>query len=192
MQGISTYDTYAEKYVRAVYSALVEVISHYAESDCFNRAPAGGNPRLYYRRRVDEIESIVLQLYGHDALVKKMLSVTRGIKKMICSYDFPGVPQSWYAVNPNLRFYTAGFAILAEAPDFYEKIKNREIGIRLDYYPEQSEAERCFQYFSDRFRENDVYHYNINDFFQRELICTVRTIFDQMKPASAGKGSEIG
>lgn len=173
-------DNFAERCVKAVYSALIKVISEYSLSDCFNRTPDNSDALLYYRRKIDKIEAMIYQLHGHNDLKNKMLSVTDAIKKKICTCDFPGVPSSWYEINPNLKFYTAGFEIMAESPDFYKKIKNRETWIRLEYYPKESEMELCCEYFSALYKksEENNYHYNTDDFFQQELINTVKIIFE--------------
>lgn len=173
-------DNFTEKCVHAVYAALIKLLSEYSASHCFTKAPDDSDSLLYYRGKVDKIESLIKQLHGHNDLKDKMLSVTGAIKKMICTCNFPGVPSLWYKINPNLRFYTAGFCVMVEAPDFYKKIKNRETWIRLDYYPEESELELCYEYFASLYKENDEnhYHYNTDDFFQKELINTVKIIFE--------------
>lgn len=180
-QDILSYENFAEKCVKAVYSALVKVISEYAASDCFNRTPDNSDALLYYRRKMDSIEAMIQQLHGHDDLANEMLSVTHAIKKKICSCDFPGVPSSWYSINPNLRFYTVGFSLMVEDPDFYKKLKNRETWIGLDYYPEESETELGYEYFAALYKnsEDNNFHYNIDDFFQQELINTIKIIFDE-------------
>lgn len=182
-QDILAYDNFAEKCVKAVYSALIKVISEYSSSDCFNRTPDDSDALLYYRRKVDKIDAMIQQLHGHDDLANKMLSVTRAIKRMICTCDFPGVPSSWYSINPNLRFYTAGFSIITETPEFYNKLKSRETWMRLEYYPEESEIEQCYEYFAALYRdsEDNNFHYNANDFFQQELINTIKIIFFDLK-----------
>lgn len=180
-QDVLAYNNFAEKCVKAVYSALVKVVSEYSASDCFNRTPDDSDALLYYRRKVDKIEAMIQQLHGHNDLANKMLSVTYAIKRMICTCDFPGVPSSWYSINPNLRFYTAGFSIMVEAPDFYRKLKNRETWIRLEYYPEESEMELCYEYFAALYKDSEEnnFHYNLNDFFQQELINTIKIIFEK-------------
>lgn len=179
-QDILAYDNFAEKCVKAVYSAIIKVISEYSASDGFNRTPDDSDALLYYRRKIDKIEAMIQQLHGHNDLVNKMLSVTQAIKRMIFTCNFPGVPSSWYSINPNLRFYTAGFSIMVEAPDFYKKLKKRETWIRLEYYPEESEMELCYEYFATLYYESEKsnYHYQVGDFFQQELITTIKTIFE--------------
>lgn len=178
-QNILSYDNFAEKCVSAVYSALIKLLSEYSASDCFNRAPDDSDALLYYRRKVDKIEAMIKQIHGHDALVDDLLSITHDVKRKICTCDFPGVPKLWYFINPNLRFYTAGFTIIAESPDFYQKLKNGKTGFFLDYYPEESEMQECYEYFSKLYKESEEnnFHYNSNDFFQQELINTIKLLF---------------
>ena len=128
---------------------------------------------------MDKIETMIHQLYGYDDLANEMLSVTSAVKRMICTCDFPGVPNTWYTINPNLRFYTAGFSILAEDPDFYKKLKNKEIDLRLEFYPEESEIELCRDYFAALYKdsEDNNFYYDVEDFFQQEVITTIKTIF---------------
>ena len=173
-------DNFTEKCVNAVYSTLIKLLFEYSASHCFTKAPDDSESLLYYRGKVDKIESLIKQLRGHNDLKDKMLSITGAIKKMICTCNFPGVPSSWYKINPNLRFYTAGFCVMVEAPDFYKKIKNRETWSRFDYYTEESEIELCYEYFASLYKKNgeNNYHYNMDDFFQQELINTVKIIFE--------------
>ena len=180
-QDVLAYDNFAEKCVKAVYSSLIKLISEYSLSDCFNRTPDDSDALLYYRRKVDRIESMVKQIHGHDALVDDLLSLVKDIKRMICTCDFPGVPKLWYVINPNLRFYTVGFAIISEAPEFYHKLKNGGTCFTLEYYPEESELEQCYEYFSELYKENEEnnFHYNSSDFFQEELIKTIKLLFEK-------------
>ena len=180
-QDILAYDHFAEKCVKAVYSALIKLLSEYSVSDCFNRTPDDSDALLYYRKKVDKIESMVKQIHGHDALVEDLLSITKDVKRNICTCDFPGVPKHWYLINPNLRFYTVGFKIMVENPDFYKKLKNRETSIWLEYYPEESELEECYEYFYNLNKESEEnnFHYNLNDFFQQELITTIKLLFEK-------------
>ena len=179
-RDILAYSDFAEKCVKAVYSALVKVISEYSASNCYNRTPDDSDALLYYRRKVDEIESMIQQLHGHDELANKMLSVTHAIKRMICTCDFPGVPTSWYEINPNLRFYTVGYELMISNLSLYQKLKKREIKLELEYYPEETEAELCYNYFQARYKDSEKnnFHYNFYDFFQQELIKTIQLIFE--------------
>lgn len=178
-QNILAYDNFAEKCVKAVYSALIKVISEYSASNCFNRTPDDSDALLYYRRKIDKIESMIQQLHGHNDLANKMLEVTYAIKRMICTCDFPGVPNSWYQINPNLRFYTTEFAVITEAPECYKMLKTK--GILMGNQPNSQEIELCYEYFSKLYKESEEnnFHYNINDFFQQELINTIKIIFEQ-------------
>ena len=69
---------------------------------------------------------------------------------------------------------------MVEDPDFYKKLNNRETRTWLDYYPEEAEVELCYEYFSALYKdsEDNNFHYNINDFFQQELINTIKIIFE--------------
>ena len=98
-QDILAYDNFSEKCVKAVYSALIKVVSEYSASDCFNQTPDNSDALIYYRCKMDSIEAMIQQLHGHDDLAKEMLSVTNAIKKKICTCEFPGVPRSWYKIE---------------------------------------------------------------------------------------------
>lgn len=165
--------------IKAIHTELIQLLSTYAASDGFHAAPDGSNPLLYYRRKVDRIESIIHQIYNNDTLVNTLMDVTRAIKYLICSSDFPGIPNNWFSINPNLRFYTAGFTVFFDAPEMYERIKNCELSITLDYYPNLLEITECYHYFKELKNESDNnnYRYNITDFFQQELIRTIKMIF---------------
>lgn len=181
-QNILSYANFTEKCVQAVYSNLIALISEYAESNCFNEAPDNTDSLLHFRRKIDKIESMIHQIHDNRHLVSDLLSVTRAIKRMICTCDFPGVPSCWYKINPNLRFYSASFKILIDSPEIYEQIKNGFLPISLDYYPEHAEIPLYREYFSkmNKANEKSNYHYDENDFFQIELIETIKLIFKKL------------
>jgi hypothetical protein len=172
-------DSLAKDGVKAIYSALINVVSEYSASDGFNIAPDGSDAQLYYYHKIGAIEDLICRFAYEDAI--GMLHVTRSIKEMIRTHDFPGVPNRWYGINPNLRFYTVGFSLIVDAPDFYEKLKNRETWMSLEYYPEESEMELCYEYFAALYKESEENncHYNVDDFFQQELINTIKIIFER-------------
>ena len=178
-QNILSYGNFTEKCVQAVYSNLIALISEYAESNCFNEAPDNADPLLHFRHKIDKIESMVHQIRDNPQLVLDLLSVTRAIKRMICTCNFPGVPNDWYRINPNLRFYSASFKILIESPEKYERIKQGYLPFHLDYYPERAEIPLYREYFAkmNKTNKDNNHHYNENDFFQTELIETVKIIF---------------
>jgi len=180
--NILSYTNFTEKCVQAVYSNLIALISEYAESHCFTQAPDNSDSLLYYRRKIDKIESMIHQIHDNPYLVSDLLLVTRAIKRMICTCDFPGVPSGWYKINPNLRFYSASFKILIESPEIYEQIKNGSLPFYLDYYPERSEIPLYHKYFSkmNKTNEDSNYHYDEDDFFQIELIETIKIIFENL------------
>lgn len=179
-QDILAYDDFAEKCVKAVYSELIKIISEFSASECFNKVPDNSDALLYYRRKIDKAEAMINQIHGHNELVSRMLSVTFALKRMICTHDFPGVPAFWYLINPNLRFYSISFDIMINSPEFYELIKSEDCPISLDYYPDSSEMELFYEYFAKLYKESEDnnFHYNSNDFFQQELIKTIKIIFE--------------
>jgi hypothetical protein len=178
-QNILSYANFTEKCVQAVYSNLIALISEYAESHCFTRTPDSSDSLLHFRCKIDKIESMIHQIYENPQLVSDLLSVTCAIKRMVCTCNFPGVPSSWYKINPNLRFYSASFKILIESPEIYEQIKNDSLPLSLDYYPDCSEIPLYHEYFSKMAKANEDgnYHYSEDDFFQFELIETIKIIF---------------
>ncbi len=178
-KNILSYVDFTEKCVQAVYSNLIALISEYAESNCFNEAPDNTDSLLHFRHKIDKIESMIHQIHNNPHLVSDLLSITRAIKRMICTCDFPGVPSGWYKINPNLRFYSASFKILIESPEIYEQIKNGDFPLSLDYYPKRTEIPLYREYFSkmNKANEDSNYHYGENDFFQIELVETIKIIF---------------
>lgn len=178
-QNILSYADFTEKCIQAVYSNLIALISEYSESNCFNEAPDSTDSLLHFRRKIDKIESMIHQIHDNPHLASDLLSITRAIKRMICACNFPGVPSEWYKINPNLRFYSASFEILIESPEIYEQIKSGHSPLSLDYYPEYWEIPLYYDYFPkmNKANENSNYHYGENDFFQIELIETIKIIF---------------
>lgn len=181
-QSILNYADFPQKCVQAVYANLIALISEYAESNCFTEAPDGSEPPFYFRRKIDKIEAMIHQIYNRPELVSKMLEVTTAIKRMICLYDFPGVPISWYEINPNLKYYSAAFKIMLDDPKLYKRMQKGESPLSLEIYPDRSELPLYIEYLSTRNRNNkdNGYRYKENDFFQAELIETVKTIFENI------------
>lgn len=181
-QDILSYANFTEKCVQAVYSNLIALISEYAESNGFTETPNHSDSLLHFRRKIDKIESMIHQIMENPQLVSDLLSVTRAIKRMICTCDFPGIPSSWYSINPNLRFYSAAFELVIEAPEIYEQIKSGRSPLSLDYYPEYWEMPLYYEYFSEMNEANRAgnYHYDKTDFFQIELIETIKIIFGNL------------
>lgn len=181
-QNILSYTNFPQKCIQAVYANLISLISEYAESKSFTEAPDGSDSLIYFRCRIDKIESMIHQIRNAPKLVSDLLSVTRAIKHMICTCDFPGVPSSWYKINPNLRFYSAAFKIMVESPEVYEQILNGQSPLSLDYYPKYSEIALYYQYFSklNKINEDGNYHYTENNFFQIELVETIKAIFENI------------
>ena len=174
----------AETIVENVYAKLVELLSEYASSDCFCVAPDNSDAFEYYYHKVEEIEEIIQLIGDNTELVNFLLSVTKAIKKIIAKCDLTGIPCYWFAINPNLKYYDPGFSIMMESPDLYEKIKNRELNITLDYYPNKLDKEMCENYFKNLLGEYTTIEYlsNKKKLLQKELINTIATIFCMYVP----------
>ena len=58
-------------------------------------------------------------------------------------------------------------------------MKNKEIDLHLEFYPEESEIELCRDYFAALYKdsEDNNFYYDVEDFFQQEVITTIKTVF---------------
>lgn len=178
---VLSYRDFKENCVQGVYANIIALLSEYSVSECFTNAVDSPESLLYYRRRIDAIEMMINQIYGDKKLVEFLLSVTGALKEMICSCSCPGVPSSWYDINPKLRFYCAAFDIAKADPARYNRIKSGEEKIQLDYYPEHKDIVEYQEYFRNLKRKNQdkKFRYTEIDFFYQELINTVKIIFDE-------------
>lgn len=177
-EGESSERIAQKKQVREIYSDIIKLLSEYSSSQCYNNAPDGSDPLVYYRGRVDEIEVKVNQIYGNSALVKFLLFIIRPLKDGICQCNL--VLKRWFSVNPNLRFYAAPFDVMIESPETYRKIIKGESCITLDFYPDYEDLIEYCRYFRRIYHQNkeNNYHYTKEELFQKEMILAATILFN--------------
>lgn len=177
-QDVLSQKDFVERCIQAVRAGIISILAEYAASDCFNNKEGikDSNILIYYRKKVDDVETMIYQIYKNHSLVKGLLEITTSLKRFVCSSEVPGVPIEWYEINPNLKYYTASFSFLMDNHEEYEIVRKK---YKLDYYPSIEELNECREYFENLKVENSNYnyHYNDDDFYQRELINTIDLLF---------------
>lgn len=168
---ILRYKDFAKICVQAIRVNIVKILSEYAATKGYMETEAKTEDLLIeYRQRIDAIECLVYQIHGNDELVRELLEIVDEFRQFVCSCEVPGVIDSWYEINPNLKYYSWEF----EKPHLLEKAYKM-----AKFHPTEKELEE-YRIYSSRLRDNNHtknYHYTDSDFFQRELIITIDLIF---------------
>lgn len=179
-QSVISLNDFVNGYIQAIKAGIVNIIAEYASSKCFNTKKVTDTDILeYYRKKIDTIEIIIAQIHGHQEIVEKLLDITTAVKRFICSSELPGVPESWFAVNPNLRYYSAEFDLAKHHKPAYLIAERNNM---IAYKPKEDELVSYMKYFNDLKEANNRYnyHYDDNDYYQHELIKTVKLLFEQL------------
>lgn len=177
-QDVLSQTDFVERCIQAVRSGVINLLAEYAATNCFNKKSIIDDDMVvYYRKKVDALEVMIMQIHKNEVLVKSLYDITAIIKKFVCSGEYPGITKEWYEINPNLRFYSPAFDLMLNNPEAFEISL---INNMLDYYPTEEEKNEYLEYFTmlEKDNQKNNYHYNINDYFQRELINTVISLFD--------------
>lgn len=175
-QDILSQSDFVENCVQGVRSGVISILAEYAPSKCYTsiyqKNAIDTDSLVYYRKKVDSLEFMIMKIHKHDKLVKALFDITTMIKKLICSAEFPAIIKEWYKINPNLRFYSPAFELMLNAPKAYENALKNNL---LDYHPSEADKYERIEYFAElkRYNQKNNYHYNENDYIQRELISTV-------------------
>ncbi len=168
--------------IQTIQAGIIAILYEYASTHCFvnnKKHVADSDMLVHYRRRIDSIEINILQIHGHENIVRKLFDITTAVKQFICSCEIPGVPERWYEVNPALRYYSAEFDLaINHKPAYLTAEKNNMIV----YKPKEDELVSYNRYFNDLKEDNNRYnyHYDDNDYYQHELIKTVKLLFEQL------------
>lgn len=179
-QDILSQSCFVERCIQAVRSGVINILAEYAASNCFNQKNAiDSDMVVYYRKKVDALEIMIMQIHKNEVLVKSLFDITTIIKKFVCAGEYPGITKEWYEINPNLRFYSPAFDLMINNPETFDKAVSNGI---LDYYPSKEEKNEYLEYFTrfEKDNQKNNYHYNVNDYFQRELIKTISILFDEI------------
>lgn len=177
-QGFLSQRDFTERCIQAVRSGVINILAEYAATNCFNQKHViEPDIVIYYRKKVDALELLIMQINNEALLKSQLLDLTATVKKFICAGEYPGPIKEWYEVNPNLRFYSPAFTLMINYPEAFELAITEEL---LDYYPTEEDRIEYLEYFARLDEENQKqnYHYNINDYLQRELIYTVSLLFE--------------
>ena len=179
-QDILSQGDFVERCIQTVKSGVMDILSEYAATICFNeKSEIGLDILVYYRKKVDALEVTIMKIHKNEDVVNALLNITSSLKKFVCAYECPGIPVEWYRINPNLRFYSPAFDLMINNPEGFEIAVANDW---LDYYPCEKEKSEYLEYFSKLEKDNlkNNYHYNINDFYQIELIYTADLLFKNL------------
>jgi transcriptional regulator with XRE-family HTH domain len=169
-----------------VYRKLIEIISLYEESQCYNMIPERfhvDNQEAwdFYERMINDVRLDVNTYFlGDDEIFNKLITIIDETEYFLKIYEMPGVCQRWQQLNPDIMYFDCAFDILEKEPELYEQIKaGKYHNISLNYYPTEVEASKRKKYFQKRKEDNDIlnYRYSKERWFQNELLHTLQCVF---------------
>ncbi len=87
-----------------------------------------------------------------------------------------GLPERYFKINPQLRYYTAAFGLRDEDEGAFRLAAENGL---LSYVPEETEFRHRENYFKRKEAKSDAFNfrYDRDDFFMQELAFTLRSIF---------------
>jgi len=168
--------------VREVLNPLLDIIFLYKESECYNYVPetrddvdAGWN---YFERRFNNIYRALNQnLYISHKIYLKVLKIIEEIQMFVRSFSYAeGLPERFFDINPNLKFYRVAFTMKDEDSDAYEYAVANDM---ISYVPLEDEFIAREEYFSNKRRldKEKNFQHDEDDFFMAELAYTIRVLF---------------
>lgn len=179
-QDILSQGDFIDKCVQAIRIGVIKILAEYAATNSFNQKfSIESDMVIYYRKKVDALEIMIMQIHKNKELKQTLFNITEIVKKFVCAGEYPGITKEWYEINPNLRFYSPAFELMINNPKAFELSIENDM---LDYYPTEEDKMEYLEYFGKLEEENkrNNYHYNLNDYFQRELISTVEILFEKI------------
>lgn len=173
--------------IENVLSPLLEIVYLYKRSGAYNYVPdtkencdAGWD---YFENQFNSIyKGLNQNLFLTQNEYKKGKEIITEVKAFVRSFSYAeGLPERYFKINPNLRFYSVAFELQEEDDNlFYEAAANN----MLAHVPRIDEFSEKKQYFLDKKIWNDEnnFHYDKDDFFMDELSYTIHQVFLQDFP----------
>lgn len=171
-----------EMLIDTVLEPLLDIVYQYKESQSYNYIPGTATDAdgwKYYGDKFQEIyKALNKNLFLSEYEYQKIYEIVEGIHSLTRQFSMAdGLPDSFFAANPHLYYYT--FAFSEEGKNILKHFKNLP---HKNSLPAKEYKEYIMQ--SERyFKRNDIKNKNLNlhfdrdDFFIKELAYTVRTMF---------------
>ncbi|WP_373898729.1 hypothetical protein ACER0A_005365 [Haloimpatiens sp. FM7315] len=177
-----SFSTENELLIREVLNPLLNIIFLYKESDGYNYVPgtkddvdAGWN---YFEKKFNNIYRALDQnLYISNNTYLKVIKIIEEIQAFVRSFSYvEGLPERYFDINPNLKFYRVGFFIKDEDPKAYKYAVTNDM---ISYVPLETEFITREEYFSNKRRMDKElnFKHDEDDFFMEELAYTIRLVF---------------
>lgn len=171
-----------ELLITEVLSPLLEIVYLYKRSECYNFVPDTHEDAdagwTYFENKFNEIykglnTNIWLKPNEYKK-AKNIITEVKGFVRLFSAAD--GLPERYFRINPDLRFYRVAFGIQEESDKlFYQTAANN----RLAYVPTIEDFADKKQYFKNCEKCSEDYNFrqDEDDFFMDELAYTVRKVF---------------
>lgn len=166
-----------------VLNPLLDIICLYKETDDYNHEPGAGEDSdgwdYFQKRFYDLYRGLEQNLYiSHDKYLA-VHKVIDEVKAFVCSFEgADGLPERYFEINPNLRFYRTAFDLWEEDKQAYGFAVSNNL---LAYVPTGQDFKEQEAYFEakEQYSKGYNFQYNKDDFFMMELAHTLRMVFLQ-------------
>ena len=166
-----------------VLSPLLDIIYLFKETDDYNHEPGAdkdSNGWDYFQKRFCDLYGALEQnLYiSHDKYlaVRKIIDE---VKAFVCSCESAdGLPERYFEINPNLRFYRTAFDLWEEDKQAFGFAVSNNL---LAYVPTGQDFKEQEAYFEakEQYSKGYNFQYDKEELFMMELAYTLRMVFLQ-------------
>lgn len=168
--------------VKEVLSPLLEIVYLYKRSQAYNYVPdrkedcdAGWN---YFENRFDNIyKGLNENIFLTEIEYEKAKNIITEIKAFARSFSMAdGLPERYFTINPNLRFYRVAFGLQESGDKIFYKVAANNM---IVYVPGIKDFIKKEKYFKDKDACNKKNNFQCDedDIFMEELAFTVRKVF---------------
>lgn len=169
--------------LEVIYEELLEIISLYELTDCYNKMPEGmnGENERYLKTELIRIHQMADLLFVDKEINKKVWNIIDEVRYFTEQYERPGVVTRWKQINQNLIFYDCAFEMKQELPEKeYLQIQRGLSPVKLATYPDAElvkERELYFLFAKSKAHKKGKL-FSEEKAFEEELIKTLFLVFN--------------
>lgn len=169
--------------IKGVVGPLLEIVYLYKRSESYNFVPdtnddcdAGWD---YFEKRFNNVYSgLNHNIFLTESEYEKVRNIITEMKSFVRAFSgAEGLPERYFTINPNLRFYRVAFGLQESENDrlFYKVASDN----RIAYVPGIDDFIDKKEYFQNKklCNEKNNFQCDEDDFFMEELAFTVRKVF---------------
>lgn len=173
-----------KKGIKKVYRKLQNLLSIYAETECYKKLPNGeqSNEDIvdFINRKIKEIRRQMNILFLENIEIRKKLErVISETVYFINQYERPGVVVRWKQMNPKLLYFECAFDLMETCPKQYQEMRRGLANVHLACYPDKELITERNAYFCQIKKEYKMSgtEYSEDEVFQSELLHTLALVF---------------